>query len=809
MPKPIDNRYGIEAHWGRDFRAGGHELLMATGTDAKRASASAFLPGVIAFAGLAAVWFAINQNGPRGPLVLGWISPPVTLALAARAMCRTAAAPGLPSAARRFWHQISLVAAACGMGMVIQGVYAVAGLTSPALKVPPPAGVFYVGGVVYAVWALLRVPVGARSRSEWIRLSLDCATVVLGAAVFMWYVGFGPLLTTGGAAVIWAPVSVGLVALVGVAAVTKIVLAGAGPVDMSALRMLGLALLVGGISAGTATMIATQPHLIPAQVSVPLISVVLVLAAERQHRALTAERPVHRPRLMHPVSLLPYAAVVGTDALLVLATIGRADGRRYVVVAGAITITALVAVRQIVAFADNARLVDRLRHQEDRLRHQASHDTLTQLANRELFAEQLDAALAAGAGLRGDLTVLLIDLDDFKTVNDTLGHSVGDRLLAAVAQRVGGCVRPDETVARLGGDEFAVLLRQAWPAAVDGVAEHILATLRRPIVVDGYELLVQASIGVTDARPGDNPDMLLRNADIAMYAAKERGKGSFARYVPGMAADVLRHAEVGAQLRQAIEDDQLKLLYQPVVRLTDGRIIGMEALVRWHHPIAGEISPLDFIPTAERTGLIVPLGRWVLREACRQKAAWRAAHGDTSPATIGVNVSGRQLQEPGFADEVADAVHEAGLEPRNLVLEVTETAVLTGGQSLDTIRALHDFGVSLALDDFGTGQSSLGLISTCPVHILKLDKSFVTGCPDDIGTADKQIAVAAAVVHIANDLGLDAVAEGIESQAQEDRMAKLGYKLGQGFHLVPPLPADQLAQLLAREAVAFREVASQ
>jgi diguanylate cyclase (GGDEF)-like protein len=774
---------------------------MATGTDAKRASATAFLPGVIGLAVLATVWFAINQNGPHGPLVLGWISPPVALALAARAMCRTAAIPGLPAAARRFWHQISLVATACGVGILIQGVYAVAHLTSPALRVPPLSGVFYVGGVLYAVWALLRVPVGARSSSEWIRLSLDCATVVLGAAVFMWYVGFGPLLTTGGAAVIWVPVSVGMITLVGVAAVTKIVFAGAGPVDMGALRLLGVALLVGGISAGTATMIATQPHLVPAQVSVPLIAVVLVLAAERQQRALTVERPVHRPRRMHPVSLLPYAAVVATDALLVLATIGRPDDRRYVVVAGAITITALVAVRQIVAFADNARLVDRLRHQEDRLRHQASHDTLTQLANRELFAERLDAALAAGAGSRGDLTVLLIDLDDFKTVNDTLGHSIGDRLLAAVAERVGGCVRPDETVARLGGDEFAVLLRQAWPAAVDGVAEHILATLRRPIVVDGYELLVRASIGVTDARPGDDPEVLLRNADIAMYAAKERGKGSFARYLPGMAADVLRHAEVGAQLRQAIEDGQLRLLYQPVVSLSGGQIIGMEALVRWHHPVAGEISPLDFIPTAERTGLIVPLGRRVLREACRQKAALRAAYGDTSPATVGVNVSGRQLQEPGFADEVADAVHEAGLEPRNLVLEVTETAVLTGGQSLDTIHALHDFGVSLALDDFGTGQSSLGLISTCPVHILKLDKSFVTGCPDDIGAADKQIAVAAAVVHIANDLGLDAVAEGIESQAQAERMAKLGYKLGQGFHLVPPLPADQIAQLLARESV--------
>jgi EAL domain-containing protein (putative c-di-GMP-specific phosphodiesterase class I) len=274
-----------------------------------------------------------------------------------------------------------------------------------------------------------------------------------------------------------------------------------------------------------------------------------------------------------------------------------------------------------------------------------------------------------------------------------------------------------------------------------------------------------------------------------------------------MAADILRHAEVGAQLRQALETDQLHVLYQPIVRLRDNRIIGMEALVRWRHPTGGDISPLDFIPTAERTGLIVPLGRWVLRAACRQKAAWRKAYGDNSPATIGVNVAGRQLQEPGFADEVADAVHEAGLEPHHLVLEVTETAVLTGSQALDTIHALHDFGVSIALDDFGTGQSSLGLIRTCPVHVLKLDKSFVIECPDVAEKVaektDKQLAVAAAVVHIANDLGLDAVAEGIENQRHADRMWDLGYRLGQGFHLAPPLPVERIDELLAREAVTF------
>jgi diguanylate cyclase (GGDEF)-like protein len=778
--------------------------LTATDDQARRASTSSFLPGTVVVAVVATAWFALNQHQQHGPVLLGWISPSVALALGALALRHTATAPGLPAAARRFWNQMAAVTAVTAVGLVIQGMYAVAGLGRPMVGVPSPAGLCYVGGVLYAVWTLLRVPVAPLSRGEWVRLSLDCATVVLGAAVFIWYVGVGPLLTIGGTGVIWVPVTIGLISLIGVAAVTKIVFTGAGPVDIGALWLLGVALLGGGISAGTATLVVAQPHLVPSQVpsqvSVPFIAVVLVLAAQRQRRALSVDRPAQWPWRVHPVSLLPYAAVVGTDGLLVLATTGQVDDRRYLVVAGAITITALVAVRQIVAFADNARLVDRLRQQEDRLRNQASRDSLTHLANRELFAERLNVALASGAASRGDLAVLLIDLDDFKTVNDTLGHSVGDRLLAAIAGRVGGCVRPDETVARLGGDEFGVLLRQAWPAAVDDVAEHILATLRQPTVVDGYELLVQASIGITDARPGDDPETLLRNADIAMYAAKERGKGGFVRYVPGMAADILRHAEVGAQLRQALETDQLHMLYQPIVRLYDNRIVGMEALVRWRHPTVGDIPPLDFIPTAERTGLIVPLGRWVLRAACQQKAAWRKAYGDTSPATVGVNVSGRQLQEPGFVDEVADAVHEAGLEPHNLVLEVTETAVLTGGQALDTIHALHDFGVSIALDDFGTGQSSLGLIRTCPVHILKLDKSFVIECPDAAEKADKQLAVAAAVVHIADDLGLDAVAEGIENQRHADRMWDLGYRLGQGFHLAPPLPAERIDELLAREA---------
>ncbi|HEV7898331.1 MAG TPA: EAL domain-containing protein [Planosporangium sp.] len=784
------------------------------------------LPAVVVFAAVATCWFALNQRGPYGPLALGWLAPPATLSLAAMASRRAAVSPGLPGAARRFWNRMVVVNSACAAGTVIQGTYVVSSAyavpsgSPDATTVSPPAGVCFVGGMLYGLWALLRIPAGARTPGGWVRLSLDCATVVLGVAVFMWYVGFGPLLAGRGLPAAWAPLAVGVVCLVAVTAICKVVLAGGGPVDGGALRMLGFGLLIGGASAGTASLIADQPHLVPGQISVPYIAVLVVLAAERQQqRAFAGEQPAQRPRRLNPPNPLPYATVAATDVLLLLATTDRVDERRFVVVVGVITITALVIVRQMVALADSARLVQRVRQQEDRLRDHACHDPLTRLANRAHFADRLDAALVAGP-----VTLLLIDLDDFKTVNDTLGHSVGDRLLAAVAGRIRGCVRAGDTVARLGGDEFAVLLRQAWPTTVDAVAESILASLRQPVVVDGSELLVQASIGVTEACPGDDPEALLRKADIAMYAAKESGKDGFARYLPGMGADILEHAQLGAQLRQALDAGQLRLHYQPVVRLSDRRIIGMEALVRWRHPTRGEVAPCDFIPTAERTGLIVPLGRWVLREACRQKAAWREAYGDSSPATVGVNVSGRQLQEPGFADEVADAVHEVGLEPHNLVLEVTETAVLTGGQALDTLHALRAFGVSLALDDFGTGQSSLGLIRTCPVHILKLDKSFVTGdgagsegagsegagsegAGSDAGGQAQQQAVASAVLHMADALGLDAVAEGIETSEQADRMAALGYRLGQGYHLVRPLPADEISELLAVDAAAHRPLA--
>jgi EAL domain-containing protein (putative c-di-GMP-specific phosphodiesterase class I) len=286
---------------------------------------------------------------------------------------------------------------------------------------------------------------------------------------------------------------------------------------------------------------------------------------------------------------------------------------------------------------------------------------------------------------------------------------------------------------------------------------------------------------------------LLRNADIAMYAAKERGKGRHARYSPAMHAQLLEQAQIGAQLHSAIDSGELDLLYQPIVTLPTGRLHGVEALVRWRHPVSGLLPPGRFIAVAERTGLIVPLGRWVLGQACRQLVAWQVAHPGALPTTVSVNVSARQLQEPMFAAETAATLAELGLEPARLTIEVTETAVLKGGQVLSTLGELRETGVNLALDDFGTGHSSLGLLRTCPVDILKLDKSFI----DEIDETTRYPAIATAVIHMAQALGLAAVAEGIESDVQADRLWRLGYQLGQGYHFGRPLPADAIAALLA------------
>ncbi|MFC5003577.1 putative bifunctional diguanylate cyclase/phosphodiesterase [Dactylosporangium cerinum] len=451
------------------------------------------------------------------------------------------------------------------------------------------------------------------------------------------------------------------------------------------------------------------------------------------------------------------------------------------------------SVRGIVS---NARDITEARRYQDQLGYQASHDALTGLANRALFnTATTQAVRVAQSSSAAGLALALVDLDDFKAINDRLGHAVGDALLVEVSERLRASVRPGDTVARLGGDEFAVLLPGANAAESARIAETFIDALAAPVRAAGYELLIQAGIGVARHTADCDASDLLRRADMAMYAAKELGKSRWVEYGPELDAHAVEHAQIAAELSQALDRDELFVLYQPIVGLPDGDVRGVEALIRWRHPTRGLVSPVTFIPVAERTGLIVPIGAWVLRQACAQGARWAASLGPLAPWKISVNASARQLLEPAFVGTVADTLADTGLDPARLTIEITETAVFGGGRALDTVRALHALGVKIALDDFGTGHSSLGLLRTCPVDVLKVDKSFVDGVTGSV----EQEAIATSISEIAQALRLEAVAEGVETAEQASRLLELGYRLAQGFYFARPLPAAEIAPLCTPE----------
>jgi len=600
----------------------------------------------------------------------------------------------------------------------------------------------------------------------------------------LWHLGLAPMITATEPWPVQTMTLVGLSFLLALGSLTKVAHLTGGPVDRAALRLVaGAAFTAAGVAVlavtfGDAGGIPAQAVLMPAG---PLL---IALAARAQARAVLTPRPL--PRRAN--TLLPYLAIAAVDVPLISVAAGHLGWTGRLSVVAAVIVVALVAVRQFLAFRENARLLRDIRAQEERLQHEVTHDGLTGLANRSLFRERLGAALSAGE----PATVLLLDLDDFKTVNDSLGHDVGDALLIAVA----AVLRTEEHAlpVRLAGDEFALLLIGEGSTG-EQVARRILDGLGEPI--GEHRLLVQASIGIATAEPGGSLDAVFRGADVAMYAAKQRGKAGFVRYSPGMEEPVLAHIQLGGELRRGLDGAEFRVVYQPIMHLASGRIVGVEALVRWDHPIRGLVPPVEFIAAAERTGLIVPLGRFVLREVCRQVAAWLAELGPDSLQKAGVNVSARQLHDPDFVSDVAAALADHDLSSDRLVLELTESAALRGGQVSRTLHQLDAMGIKLALDDFGTGESSLSLLTAFPAAIVKLDKSFVDGIEIDDPRSEARQAVARAVIQLAHALGRDTVAEGIENQAQADRLHELGYTLGQGYHLARPMPPAELGRLLA------------
>jgi len=461
-------------------------------------------------------------------------------------------------------------------------------------------------------------------------------------------------------------------------------------------------------------------------------------------------------------------------------------------------VTDLRANRRIRGVVLNARDITERVRLEEQLTRQAFYDGLTELPNRALFRDRLQQALARSGRSGSPLAVLLVDLDGFKQVNDSLGHDAGDQLLEAVAERFTETSRPSDTLARLGGDEFALLLDGAHETHAVGVARRLLVALEEPIWIAGRELVVGASIGIAlHAGGAGEGEELVRHADVAMYAAKEAGRGRFEVFRYDMARELGELLGLEHELRLGLQRGEFVLHYQPEVDLENGAIVGVEALLRWNSPRRGVVPPDRFISVAEATGLILPLGAFVLREACLQTARWRAEGVLPEKFVTWVNLSGRQLAGAGIGAVVRGALEEADLPPTYLGLEVTETALVHEGggweRSQAELQALHEDGVRIAIDDFGTGFSSLGQLRHFPVDMIKVDRSFIQGMEEET----KDAAIAANLVTLAHALGVLAIAEGIESNGQLTSLRDLGCDLAQGFLFARPMPAGQVQSVLA------------
>jgi diguanylate cyclase (GGDEF)-like protein len=740
---------------------------------------------VYASAGVAvisALWFLLHAVAGVGTPALALVAAPIGTVIGGLSVFALLRHVPMAPAARRFWQLILVLEIGVGLGRVLHvaGVFA----SHPAPARPSMVvSVLFLLGLGAGIVALSRVPLGrVRPADRWKQL-LDRSIAFGGCFTVMVFAGLAPVLDETESRP-YAKLLTVLTMLMIAAGVSRVAFVPGGPVDRVAVQ------LIASSGLGAIAYVICTAHLGPAAatagqaVLMPLGPLIMTLAVRRQWR-YTGAQPQHE-------SALPYLAVAAVDIPLVITVLRPMTWADQIVVVLAVGVTLLATVRQFLAFRENQRLMRAQRESQERLRHEATHDLLTGLANRGLFRDRLAAALAADGA-----TVAIVDLDDFKTVNDSLGHAIGDDLLVAVADALREAVGADGFPARLGGDEFAVLIGDPAVSG-DAVVERITTALSGSL--SEHRLLMHASAGLTSAPAGTPLDQLMRDADTALNFAKQRGKDNWIRFVPGMERPVLADAQLGADLRRGLDAGEFRVVYQPLVDLHRNRVIGVEALVRWQHPTRGLVSPADFIPVAERTGLIVPLGRFVLRETCRQAAAWLAEFGPEVLQKAGPNVSVRQLHDPDFVDDVRAALADSGLPGELLVLELTESAVLRGQQVSRALHELHGMGVRLALDDFGTGESSLSLLRAFPASIVKLDKSFVDGIElDEPGSPEAvaRQAVARAVIQMAGALDLDTVAEGIENAEQAELLRRLGYTLGQGYHLAMPMGPDAVTQMLA------------
>jgi diguanylate cyclase (GGDEF)-like protein/PAS domain S-box-containing protein len=516
------------------------------------------------------------------------------------------------------------------------------------------------------------------------------------------------------------------------------------------------------------------------------------LSGQRLHDFLHHSKPDGTP---YPSEECPIYAVFKTGATLSRdnEVFWRKDGTHFPV---EYVSTPIVEGDKILGAVVTFKDITERKALEKKLQYQAFHDPLTDLPNRALFMDRLGHALARAGQQASEVAVLFTDLDNFKVINDSLGHKAGDQLLVAVAQRLKACLRPVDTVARLGGDEFTLLLEGVTGVSdAARVAEQIAQELRAPFALEAQEVFATTSTGIAVSSSAQGqPTDLLRHADLAMYRAKSKGKACYEVFEPNMSTDALERLELETDLRRALGREEFRVYYQPEILLESGDIVGMEALVRWEHPEHGLLLPQEFLPIAEESNLIMPIGQWVLREACKQLRTWQEQYPNIAPLVMSVNLSTREFFQPSL---IAEILRETGVDPRTLQLEITEGAVAydNAQNANNTLWNLKTLGVQLAIDDFGMGYSSLSYLKRFPVDLLKIDRSFVR----ELGKDLKDTKIVAAIIHLARALDLKVIAEGVETAEQVEQLRKMECDMVQGSYFSKPLPSGAVSDLLQQQ----------
>jgi diguanylate cyclase (GGDEF)-like protein len=726
------------------------------------------------------------------------------------------------------WGFLALALLSVATGNILWAVFEVGLGIEPF---PSPADGFYLVYYPLVLIGVLLLPTRRLHPTDRWRMGLDMSIVLVAATLVLWTYWLGPLaaIVHEERLIVWL---LSLAYPVG-----SLILLGAllmllyrqpkgeqpGPLVLVALS-LGMGIL-GDMVYGYQAMAGVYESATWLDLTWLLGSLFYFIAGVWQGTssasaaAVTANQGAERPvqyRLNSCLTYLPYTWAIGAY-LMLEESHGRGHHLDSWLTGGVGGVIALVLVRQLLTLRENDLLFAQVRQQavalattnqelqveieerkraEQRLAHDALHDALTGLPNRVLFLDRLRHAIELTRRRQSyHFAVLFLDLDHFKVVNDSLGHAVGDQLLIGIGHRLRLCLRAGDTVARLGGDEFVILLEDTEQED-DAVqtADRILATLRQPFNLSGHELLVKASIGIiTDAGNYEQPEDVLRDADIAMYEAKTQGRSRSEVFNVELRERAQLRLELENDLRHALNREELELYYQPILSLRSDHITGFEALLRWRHPVRGLIAPNDFIPIAEETGLIVPIGRWVLHEACRQLRTWHDQFPQSPPLTMSVNISGVQFSEPTFLVEVENILAEVGLDPTTLRLELTERVWLNStAETVVLFRQLSRMGIQLHIDDFGTGYSSLAYLQNFPIRMLKIDRTFLNKMDEDSNSKD----IVRAVIAMAHDLGMEAVAEGVETVEQLDSLKRFGCNYGQGYLLSRPIDHTAVEEML-------------